>query len=129
MKLIYWLFALIIVIFTIDFVMTNAAVMSFGSWFLPWRADLPVGLVVLLALAIGLFVGGLISWTSGSAARRRARVAERRADALQQELDALARRTDEAEREAAAYALPRPEGEQKTAGDTASEAAAATGRG
>lgn len=123
MKVIYWLFALIIVIFTIDFVMTNGIVVSFGSWFLPWRAALPVGLVVLLALAVGLLIGGLISWASGTGARRRARAAERRAEALQRELDALARRADEAEREAATFALPKPEPE---AGDSAG---AASGRG
>ncbi len=119
MKLFYWLFALIVVIFTVDFVMTNGTVLSFGSWFLPWRAELPVGLVVLLALAIGLLAGGLISWASGTGARRRARIAERRAESLQQELDALVRRADAAEREAATYALPQPD----------SETAAATGRG
>lgn len=129
MKLIYWLFALIVVIFTIDFVMTNGTVLSFGSWFLPWRAELPVGLVVLLALAIGLLAGGLISWASGAGARRRARLAERRAEKLQQELDALARRTDEAEREAAAYALPPPDAERATDGGAGPDAAAAAGRG
>jgi len=119
MKVIYWLFALIIVIFTIDFVMTNGAVLSFGSWFLPWRAELPVGLVVLLALAVGLLIGGLISWASGTGARRRARIAERRAESLQRELDALARRADEAEREAATYALPKPDPEPGHAEDGA----------
>lgn len=129
MKFIYWLFALIIVIFTIDFVMTNGTVLSFGSWFLPWRAELPVGLVVLLALAIGLLVGGLISWASGTGARRRARVAERRAETLQQELDALGQRADAAEREAATYALPQPDAEPTAAGGGDSETAAATSRG
>lgn len=129
MKLIYWLFAMLIVIFTIDFVMTNGAVLSFGSWFLPWRAELPVGLVVLLALAIGLLVGGLISWASGTGARRRARIAERRAETLQQELDSLLQRADAAEREAATFALPRPDAEPVTAGGGGSEPAASTGRG
>ncbi len=126
MKVIYWLFALIIVIFTIDFVMTNGAVLSFGSWFLPWRAELPVGLVVLLALAVGLLIGGLISWASGTGARRRARIAERRAESLQRELDALARRADEAEREAATYALPKPDPEP---GDAENGAGVASSRG
>ena len=128
MKFFYWLFALIIVIFTIDFVMTNETVLSFGSWFLPWRTELPVGLVVLLALAVGLLIGGLISWASGTGARRRARIAERRAEALQQELDALAQRADEAEREAATYALPKPDSESASA-PAGSDATAASGRG
>jgi uncharacterized integral membrane protein len=128
MKFFYWLFALILVVFTIDFVMTNSTVLSFGSWFLPWQADLPVGLVVLLALAIGLFIGGLISWASGAGARRRARLAERRAEKLQQEFDAIARRTDEAEREAAAYALPRPDAGAAAGGGDSGDATA-TGRG
>lgn len=129
MKIIYWLFAVLIVIFTIDFVMTNGAVMSFGSWFLPWRAELPVGLVVLLALAVGLLIGGLISWASGTGARRRARIAERRTESLQQELDTLLQRADAAEREAAAFALPKPDAEPAEDGSETAQAAASTGRG
>jgi uncharacterized integral membrane protein len=108
MKIVFWVFSVLAVVFTIDFVMTNGQSVVFGSWLFPWRIDLPVGLAVLCALAAGLVIGGFFSWGSGSRARRRARIAERRVDALERELGSLVRRAEEAEREAITVALPGP---------------------
>ena len=108
MKIIFWIFTLIVVIFTIDFVMTNNQAVTFGSWLLPWRAELPVGLAVLGAFALGLVIGGLLTWSTGGRARRRARLAERRVESLERELSGLVRRAESAEREAITTALPQP---------------------
>jgi len=81
---------------------------TFGSWLLPWRAELPVGLAVLCAFALGLVIGGLLSWSTGGRARRRARLAERRVESLERELSGLVRRAESAEREAITTALPQP---------------------
>ena len=108
MKIVFWIFAIAAVVFTIDFVMTNGQMVVFGSWLFPWQMELPVGLAVLCALAAGLLIGGFLSWSTGSRARRRARAAERRADALERELGSLVRRAEEAEREAITVALPGP---------------------
>lgn len=108
MKIVFWVVAALAVVFTIDFVMTNGQSVVFGSWLLPWQAELPVGLAVLCALAAGLVIGGFFSWSSGSRARRRARNAERRVDTLERELRSLVRRAEEAEREAITVALPGP---------------------
>jgi uncharacterized integral membrane protein len=108
MKIVFWIFAIIAVVFTIDFVMTNGQSVVLGSWLLPWTIDVPVGLAVLFALAAGLVIGGFMSWGSGSRARRRARAAERRADSLERELGGLVRRAEDAEREAMTVALPSP---------------------
>lgn len=108
MKIVFWIFAIIAVIFTVDFVMTNGQSVTLGSWLLPWTADVPVGLAVLCALALGLVIGGFLSWGSGNRARRRARAAERRAETLERELGSIARRAEEAEREAITVALPEP---------------------
>lgn len=108
MKIIFWIFSFIIVIFTIDFVMTNGQPVTLGFWLLPWRADIPAGLAVLCALVFGLLVGGFLTWGTGGRARRRARMAERRVETLERELGHLARRAEEAEREAISVALPAP---------------------
>jgi len=108
MKIVFWVVAVLAVVFTIDFVMTNGQSVAFGSWLFPWQIELPVGLAVLCALAAGLVIGGFFSWGSGSRARRRARIAERRVDVLEREFGSLARRAEEAEREAITVALPGP---------------------
>ena len=108
MKIVFWIFCLIVVIFTIDFVMTNGQPVEFGSWLLPWRAQIPAGLAVLCALSLGLVVGGFLTWGSGGRARRRARSAERRIETLERELGSLARRAESVEREAIGMALPPP---------------------
>ena len=130
MRIVFWVFAVLAVVFTIDFVMTNGQSVDFGSWLLPWRVELPVGLAVLCALAVGLVIGGFFSWGSGSRARRRARIAERRVETLERELGGLVRRAEEAERDAITTALPAP-ATPGTHTDTAAEtphAAAGAGR-
>ncbi|MGH6620274.1 MAG: lipopolysaccharide assembly protein LapA domain-containing protein [Alphaproteobacteria bacterium] len=108
MKIVFGIFSVIIVIFTIDFVLSNGQPVAFGSWLLPWQAEIPAGLAVLCALAFGLLIGGFLTWSTGSRARRRARHAERRVEALERELGNLARRAEAAEREAITMALPPP---------------------
>ena len=123
MKIVFWIFSAVVVIFTIDFVMTNAQPVQFASWLLPWQAEIPAGLAVLCALSLGLVLGGLLAWSSGGRARRRARSAERRVESLERELGSLARRAESAEREAIGMALPSP-----AAGGTDTAAAAGAAR-
>lgn len=131
MKIVFWIFAVVAVVFTIDFVMTNGQSVAFGSWLLPWQVEMPVGLTVLCAFVVGLLVGGLLSWSSGGRQRRRARAAERRAETLERELGGLVRRAEEAEREAITVALPEPtqaSGDEPAKPGTAQAAAGASGR-
>lgn len=128
MKIVFWVFAILAVVFTIDFVMTNGQSVVFGSWLLPWQIELPVGLAVLCALAAGLVIGGFFSWGSGSRARRRARIAERRVEALERELGSLVRRAEDAEREAITTALPGP-ATPATRTETTTETPRAAGAG
>ena len=109
MKFVFWVLAVLFLIVTIDFVMSNGQIVQFSSWLLPWTADIPAGLAVLLALAAGLLIGGFMAWTSGSRVRRRARMAEREVESLQRELSALLRRAEQSERDAVATALPQPQ--------------------
>ena len=108
MKFVFWVLAVLFLIVTIDFVMSNGQTVQFGSWLLPWKADIPAGLAVLLALAAGLLIGGFMAWSSGGRVRRRARMAEREVESLQRELSALLRRAEQSERDAIATALPEP---------------------
>lgn len=128
MKIVFWIFTFVLVIFTIDFVMTNIQPMTLGSWLLPWEAELPAGLAVLCALVIGLVTGGLLAWSSGGRARRRARIAERRVESLERELGSLLRRAESAEREAITMALPGPANGADRAASAKDSAAAGAAR-
>ena len=136
MRVFFWIVVVFFVVLTIDFVMTNGQPVQFGSWFLPWKFGIPSGLAVLLAMALGLLIGGLLAWTAGGRARRRARQAERKVGALEREMNALLQRVEGVERDAIAVALPGPDkpGPDKPAGGTPSttsppsENASATGR-
>lgn len=108
MRLIFWIVVVLFVVITIDFVMTNGQPVQFGSWFLPWKFGIPSGLAVLLAVALGLLIGGFLAWTAGGRARRRARQAERKVGTLERELNALLQRVEGVERDAIAVALPEP---------------------
>lgn len=108
MRLIFWIVVVLFVVITIDFVMTNGQAVQFGSWFLPWKFAIPSGLAVLLAVALGLLIGGFLAWTAGGRARRRARQAERKVGTLERELNALLQRVEGVERDAIAVALPEP---------------------
>lgn len=128
MKIFFWIFAAVILLITVDFVMTNGEPVQFGSWFLPWQMEIPAGLAVLLALSAGLLIGGFMTWIAGGRSRRRARVAERKIDSLQRELTTLLQRIEGAERDAIAVGLPRPEPDKSEAA-AADRAAASGGRG
>jgi len=132
MKIVFWIFAFVAVVFTIDFVMTNGQPVAFGSWLLPWQITMPIGLTVLCAFVAGLIVGGVLSWSTSGRMRRRARAAERRVEILERELGGLVRRAEDAEREAMTVALPRPAEKPASPGERATppsaQAAAGTGR-
>ncbi|MDH3701311.1 MAG: LapA family protein [Alphaproteobacteria bacterium] len=108
MKIVFWAFAFAIVVFTIDLVMTNNQMVTFESWLLSWRTELPLGLTVLLGLAVGIFIGGLVSWFGSGRAWWRARGARKKVETLEQELTGLARRAESAERDAINSSLPSP---------------------
>ncbi len=135
MRLIFWIVVVLFVVITIDFVMTNGQTVQFGSWFLPWKFGIPSGLAVLLAVALGLLIGGFLAWTAGGKARRRARQAERKVGALERELNTLLHRVEGVERDAIAVALPDPEkptppesSAKPPAAPAASETSSAAGR-
>jgi uncharacterized integral membrane protein len=128
MKIVFWVIVAVILVITIDFVMTNGQPVQFGSWFLPWQTEIPAGLAVLLALAFGLLIGGFMAWMAGHQARRRARAAEREVEHLHRELSTLVQRTEHAERDAIAVALPEPEAGSQNDSTDRRDTAAGSGR-
>lgn len=128
MKIVFWVIVVVILVITIDFVMTNGQPVQFGSWFLPWQTEIPAGLAVLLALALGLLIGGFMAWTAGHQARRRARAAEREVEHLHRELSTLVRRTEHAERDAIAVVLPEPDASGQDDSADRRDTAAGSGR-
>ena len=56
--------------------------------------DLPLYLVILGVMVLAFLIGGLVSWTAGHEARRRARSAEREVQALQVRLRTMRLESD-----------------------------------
>ncbi len=125
MKILFWVFAFTIVVLTVDLVMTNNQMVTFESWLLSWRTELPLGLTVLLGLALGILIGGLVSWFGSGRAWWRARGARKKVETLELELSGLARRAESAEREAINTALPGPSDMSPENGANRAEPAAA----
>jgi uncharacterized integral membrane protein len=87
-KLVYWLaIALLAAVFAL-FAWFNLAEVTISFW--PF-VELPgqrLGVVVLIALALGFLVGEFVAWINGGRWRREARRRARRIEALERELDA-----------------------------------------
>ncbi len=70
------------------FLLSNRGAVALNFWPFGLLGQIALGAVILIALAAGIFVGLLLHWPYRLRARRRARLAERRATMLQAQLDA-----------------------------------------
>ena len=75
-----------IIIVAVSFSVTNLEPVTLGLWPLPFEIAMPKYLVVLVPLALGLVIGGLLAWMSGAKHRRQAHRQSRRIAALRDEL-------------------------------------------
>jgi putative membrane protein len=76
--------ALVLVVFAVS----NRATVSVTFWPTPFEIDLPLYLVVLVALLLGFLLGQLTAWINGGKKRREAREKGRRVRELESELEA-----------------------------------------
>lgn len=88
MKLLFWLFILIVATVLALFAVANRAPANFAFWPLPFVVELPLYLGVLAALSTGFVAGAVTAWAAGSGRRREARRRRRRIRALERELAA-----------------------------------------
>jgi uncharacterized integral membrane protein len=93
LKVIEFLIALPVTVVLLIFAWSNAENVKVSLW--PILAEdgnpltienLSLGMVVLIALLVGFLLGVFVAWLYGFHWRRKARIAERRANALEREL-------------------------------------------
>lgn len=88
------------------FAISNRETVTFALWPLPFTLEAPLYLATLVALVIGIVVGGLIGWLGQHGSRRRARVQADRAEALDRELREARARAATAEKRIAELTTP-----------------------
>jgi uncharacterized integral membrane protein len=89
MRRISWVVTIPVTIIALVFAIANRAPTEINLWPLPWRATLPLYLVILLSLLVGFLVGAAIAMLSAGRRRHQSRA---RLRAANEELAALQRR-------------------------------------
>ena len=82
-------FAVILCLPLADFALSNRQVVSLGLWPTDYAVVVPVGIGVLVAMAIALVIGALAVWVSSLGQYRRARSAERTVRLLEAQIEEL----------------------------------------
>ena len=85
---VYWIGVLVIAAIVGLFAASNAGTVSLGFWPLPFVANAPVYLVVLVSLVFGMAIGAVAVWIKGGRRRRELRECRRQNAALARELAA-----------------------------------------
>ncbi|MCH7487888.1 MAG: DUF1049 domain-containing protein [Proteobacteria bacterium] len=93
MRLLSWIILLPVALAVIAFSAANREPVALDLWPLPFTAEPPVFLIILLAVFAGFVWGGLVVWISAARRRRRA-IAERLAGA-EREVEQLKERLRE----------------------------------
>jgi lipopolysaccharide assembly protein A len=88
MAAVYWVGVLIIAAVVGLFAASNAGTVSLAFWPLPFIANAPLYLVVLVSLVFGIVIGALAVWIKGRRRRRELRESRRQNAALARELAA-----------------------------------------
>src|SRR5947207_14552093 len=88
MRLLFWLFVLIVAFVLALFAVSNRATVALGLWPAPFLVEIPLYVAVLAALAVGFLLGEFAAWIAGRRWRRQARRRARRITALESELRA-----------------------------------------
>jgi uncharacterized integral membrane protein len=84
-----WIIGLPIAVLAITFAVNNRHSVKADLWPLPFSADLPLYAAVLVPLALGLLLGGIVAWFGAGRVRRQARQERRRARVLEEQVERL----------------------------------------
>jgi lipopolysaccharide assembly protein A len=85
-RAVYWTGVFIIAALVSLFAASNRETVSLGLWPLPFLAETPLYLVVLVALFFGFAAGAMAAWIRGRHRRRQLRACQRQNKALAREL-------------------------------------------
>ncbi len=88
MRAAYWAFVIVIAALVSLFAASNRETVALGLWPLPFLAQAPLYLVVLVALFFGFAIGAVAAWIRGRRRRRQLRQCRRQNEALARELAA-----------------------------------------
>jgi lipopolysaccharide assembly protein A len=88
MRLLFWIFVLIVALVLALFAVSNREMVALGWWPVPFLVEIPLYVAVLAALAVGFLLGELAAWIAGRRRRREARRHARRIASLEGELRA-----------------------------------------
>ena len=94
MRVVYAPLTLVCAVLLVLFAVSNRQTAQLGLWPLPFLVELPVYLLVLLALFAGFVVGAIIARIAGHRARRELRRDRRRVEALERNLAATQAQLD-----------------------------------
>jgi lipopolysaccharide assembly protein A len=87
-RAVYWASVIIIAALVSLFAASNRETVSLGLWPLPYLAQAPLYLVVLVVLFFGFAIGAVAVWIKGLRRRRQLRDCRRQNEALARELAA-----------------------------------------
>jgi uncharacterized integral membrane protein len=87
-RVVYWVGVIAVAALASLFAASNRETVSLGLWPLPYIAQAPLYLVVLVALFFGFATGAVAVWIKGCRRRRQLRDCRRHSEALAQELAA-----------------------------------------
>ena len=96
-KVLFWIVMLPVAVAIIVFSAANGGPVTVNLWPLPYAADVPLALVVLVCLALGFGWGALVAWIAGGRDRTEARAAARRVKSAEQEAAMLRQRNERLE--------------------------------
>ena len=87
-RAVYWAGVIVIAAVVSLFAASNRQTVSLGFWPVPFVADAPLYLIVLVSLLFGVLIGALAVWIRGRHRRRELRECRRQNAALSRELAA-----------------------------------------
>jgi uncharacterized integral membrane protein len=88
-RFIYWVVTALIALVVVVFAVSNRMFVALSFFPLPAELQVPLYLVVIVALVLGFIVGALAAWFGGGKRRRENRELRRRLNRVQHDLDAL----------------------------------------
>ena len=91
----FWIILVPLALVALVFLISNRTLIPVDLWPLPVVFRPPLSVVILASVFAGFLLGGFITWTSASKARRQARLDARRVKTLERELE-IGRVEDEA---------------------------------